>query len=521
MSVRMSKYVCNECHVPLSTKYALERHQNSSRCQKNQRDHAKEKIYEKAELMKAYDSIKIPDVSPALEPKPLCDNAIKHMLKDPVKTIFARTFPDRITTSRKRYHSKEFRDSFTISNDTEGHMLHNLRLHILCGVGDNTLINIRYNGALIFCMPLVALQLLEIDHNDIPIWDMIFGQDFLPLGKIEVSFHDTTHVRCRITYDTYILEPGEAKRRTQIPFEKYFNAWFCTNISNSDDAHLLTTPTNCYIADLYYTDQDAVNPSYQAYRMPWSQHCPYHYNCLPNIPEANANGPWTITSMLFSSLAPPGETLFAKATEDPVIMRYIALLKVEDGKAYAYHHPYHEDPMRVAQRKIAERIQASERGETVPHEKIAPRVDPKSNGYHSIYKYKEMIIPVHWINVPSHCHYNLYEPDWELINCPEAADSLFPKVHLDKLVELCASDSKDFKLINTDDWLLSGPVMTVSGKSIMPSGNYYCFCYKDVWYGLSDLDIEMYVKYHVPMNPELKEALTCALALAHAQVTAD
>lgn len=504
MSRKMSKYVCDQCSSALSTKHALQRHKGTDRCLKNQRDNSKHKLVE-------FKEPSVQQTSNLFDYKPICDQEIK-TLASPKRTIFRRLFGDGYSPIRKVYHHKEFQmdndhsaplKTLTISEDnTIGHMLHKLVLSLPVQQ-EHMYVYVDYNHKNVFNMSVESLALLGINLNKIPITDMIFGeQTFIPLGTITIGCSGNTN-KFSVNYHTYILTKEEAKRTTA-PRELFFNKWFEANIVNDTNAPLLIKPTHAYVADIYYGGDD-INPFY---RGELNDQGVNHYNC---VPETMMPHKWDMDNLLFSSLIPPGECFFENGTEEPVVIRYIALMRLDDGKIYLDDSLYGEHPCKVERRLIAERLNSFKPGQpffpNFPH-----RIT--NNIYHEIGTAQlwnecdgcfDAVVPVQWSDTPSSCEYPVWEPDWNLYQFPLETDPDIKK-NIEALKKYCAEQHPNFRVAP-----IKVSIAHIDG-TYQALEKYYCYMVDGKWYGINNLNIDSYLNFHVPMNQELWDKLKKALS---------
>lgn len=331
--------------------------------------------------------------------------------------------------------------------------------------------------------------------------DMIFGSStYLPLGKVRVKVNGDSKCQTSITYDTYILDDEEAKRQHYSSRELYYNCWFYTNINCSDNAELLTRPTHARVADIYYMDKAGINPDYAA-RLRHSE--VYHYRCLPGPHHGKID--YDMSNMLFASMVPPGTVLFPNGTEMPVIVRYLSVLSIQDGKASSYADLYLEDPRRNAIREIHERLMwytpqirsVANARVTKPIQEVREHLldDMQIDG--DTYR-----IPVKWEDTPTHQHYSVIEPDWVAWNNNKP---IACRADLEHLVRVCTCKSPGFKVV---EYQFLGN--DIDGIPVIDT-KMYCFLHNSIWYGIGDGQITLYTKYYVPINTELASALSESL----------
>lgn len=501
----MSKYVCNDCSMCLSTKYALERHTGTSRCLKNQRDAAKDKI--------TPDSKEEPCSTDRLDYKPLYDYYFSHLRKKHQKTIFRNTLDSDFTPITKRYCEASFTGRCVVisSTNTVGHVIHNLRLTTSPNCAG---VSVHYNYKEIFNLDIDSIDLIhkplsDITNPSLALSDLIFGNAYLPLGKLEIRLQGVLGqpVSGSVTYDTYILSTEEARRQSYAR-ELYYNCWYSTNVKDTLDADLLTQKTHAYVADIYYQDQDNINPDYKGRKMFNSD--TYHYSCLPEG-EINKN----ISTYLFPSLIAPGTILFSEATELPVIIRYISVLRMEDGMASTYADLYRENPKLKAKREIAERIKLYKEKFEFPIDTITAT----STGETHLLKEvtldgKIYYMPAEWEDTPASSRYTLFEPEWALLEQgttrymdpkdePEPEQPA-PESNLEYLInQISVGLIRDAKIIEMS---VLGPVYSIDGVTRLGS-RVYCFKFVDIWYALNETHIDMYKNYKVKINEDLREAI--------------
>ena len=542
----MSKYVCDACGMCLSSKYALERHGNTARCIKNQRDLAKKKLEEGEGEGNAGANASV------FAQKPLYDCHFTAIAgRSPTSTVFRNVYGrTRSTPIRKRYHEKVFPDGIVIpdgavcmplsrelsinQNNTTGHKLHNLKFSqranplLSCTTFDNyDNIKVYYNDVKIFDLDMDTIYfILGINPAappvclEIPLTDMIFGKDtYIPLGKLLVTVGlksgGRTGATLVATYDTYVLCKEEAQREMNTAMELFYNCWFSTNIKDTIGAEHLTTPTQARVAEIYYQDNDNINPDCAGRRDVLTEM--YHYNCLP---EGKDTG--SFTDMLFTSLIPPCVTLYKKPTEAPVIVRYISVLRAEDGEASTYADLYVENPKLSAKREIYERLMKYKEGEHYDTTMVVPgklnhaitKMNIDGTTYHT---------PIGWSDSPKCNKLPLFEPNWFFLKTLISTDiDALPAVlardcieMLETFVKYCGATHLDnFKILKSHG--LDRQYDYIDGV-YEPGYNLYCFkshtraTGNSRWYAVTDAHLKMYRDYMVPMNNEMYYALAGAL----------
>jgi len=163
---------------------------------------------------------------------------LKMHTKDPNRTIFSKIYP--ANTRFSQYHVKNHhqilagRDEYQIDY-SYGDMLADLTLLIPPPLFTTdtlkTSLEIFYNDELLLSLTLAELVSLTRFYNNssgirgniILIQQLIFNDNFIPLGRLKLKFGNA--VNLIMTYRCFNLTESESKRFSQISGEMYINYW--------------------------------------------------------------------------------------------------------------------------------------------------------------------------------------------------------------------------------------------------------------------------------------------------------
>lgn len=512
----MSKYVCEDCGSALSTKYALERHRYTTRCEKIQRDAAKLTLKS------------LPNhPSEVVDPEEnyngnLYEYYFKQLRERPQRlTIFKNSFNGGMGTFLKKPGVIKPVDSgngvytYTLSSAViMCQILGKLKVQSSTFLHyDKPFESIKlfHNGIELYSFNALEWSLLQpiIYNNQQDLLDLIFTDQYVPFQtvKVEISVNNSqpTWTPPVIYYEAYQLSEVETKRFQDAMLEYYVCSWAIFNVTESDDNRNLTKPTKAYVADIICDTRGADKCEF--YPEPGLIQSFSHWSSTPSSHWKTGTRLSNIDDMTISSLIPPNTVLFKEHTDEPVLVRYISVLRMMDGKTSFYADLYQENPKHVAKCEIKQRIKEYKEGKKISTRIIGPPPEnPIFHGDVSIHdirahSYKttehgdiEIYVPTEWKDEPGLSDLALYEPCWKFLtlNQGKSKVTLIHKVVNSKHTEVHIYNGIDMS---------------------NPGNRLYYWRYNNKWYGVTDKDLEMYDLY-VPINDELCEAME-SLSVIH------